>query len=423
MYLLFLAILILILLIFLFYYRNKIENNNVIDSQENFSNNDEIDLENFSNLINNGNFSNSNNISSYVNQNGYNKIIKNINPGKSSYVLNQRKSDNTFYEFSIDVDINSSYILYFWICLNSNEDIQEFDFEKYVKLRIPKKDFNNYLPKIIYNIIKKTEYNDKSKWFYIKCQFDTIENIQNKAFISLNFNSKFDNLFITDLSAYKVLPDAKNFIYNKDLIYYGDANTYQGHNTIFKDLTGNGNDIYFSSIPTSELSNGYIDLNGVKIEGFNSNEINNREFTIFMIINKQNDYPKINSLVNEEGNKNNKNIYEKNLLSLPGNNRYSFELLIENDHLVLKTDKNKIKSKDKLNYYNKASLVIIYKDGKMNIFNDGINIISAKIDKIYFNSNKFIINTNKNIDLFLYSLLIYQRIGDDKELRDLRAFI
>ena len=423
MYLLFLAIIILISLIFLFYYTNTNKENNesIVYNIENFDNNDEDNTVDYGNLISNGNFNNFNNIKSYINQNGYNKIIKFVNPGKTSYVLNQKKSDNTFYEFSIDVNINSSYLLYFWVSLNNQKDIQEFDFEKYLKIRIPKKDFNNYLPRIKYNIIKKTEFNDKLKWYYLKVQFDTIENIQNKAFISLNFNSGFDNLFITDLNAYKVLPDAKNFIFNKDLIYYGDATSYQGHNNILKDLTGNSNDIYFSSIPKTNMSSGYINLLNTKIEGFDTNEINNNEFTIFMIINKQNDLPKINALV-EDDNKENKNIFEKNLLCFPGNNRYSFEILIENDYLVLKTDKNKIKSKDKLNYYNKASLVIIYKDGKMNIFNEGINIISFKIDKIYFNKNKFIINKNKNVDLYLYSFLIYNRIVDTKELREIREY-
>ena len=433
MYLLFIAIVILLLLLFLYYYRNKSSNNDYIhiESFNNFENNDDNyqDFDNYGNLIKNGSFNNSSNLKNYINQNGYNKIINIVNPGKSNFALNQKKSDNTFYEFSIDININSNYILYFWISLNNEIDVQEFDFEKYLKIRIPKKDFNNYLPKFKYNIIKKTEFNDKLVWYHLKIIFDTTNNIQDKAFISLNINNdnsnnNFNNIYITDLSSYKVLPDAQNFIFNKDLIYYGDANSYQSHNNIFKDLTGNSNDIYFSSIPNSDMSSGYINLLNTKIEGFNSNIINNNEFTIFMIINKQNDLPKINALVDDSNNNINdkNNIYEKILLCFPGNNKYSFEILIENDYLVLKNDKINIKSKEKLNYYNKSSLVIIYKDGKINIFNEGINIISSKIDKIYFNDNKFIINKNKNIDLFLYSFLIYNRVVDNNELKKIREY-
>ena len=76
----------------------------------------------------------------------------------------------------------------------------------------------------------------------------------------------------------------------------------------------------------------------------------------------------------------------------------------------------------KLNYFNKASLSIIYKDNSINIFMDGMNILSSKIDKIYFNKNNFIINKNKNIELFLYSFLIYNKVLSSKELRDIREY-
>ena len=86
------------------------------------------------------------------------------------------------------------------------------------------------------------------------------------------------------------------------------------------------------------------------------------------------------------------------------------------------SDKIRVRSKEKLNYYNKSSLVIIYKDSKINIFNDGINIISQKINKIYFSNNKFTINRNKNVDLYLYSFLIYNRFLENNELRKIREY-
>ena len=104
------------------------------------------------------------------------------------------------------------------------------------------------------------------------------------------------------------------------------------------------------------------------------------------------------------------NIYEKILFSFPGNNKYSFDIGIYKEYLYLFNDKIKVKSSEKLNYFNKASLSIIYKDNSINIFMDGMNILSSKIDKIYFNKNNFIINKNKNIELFLYSFLVYNKV-------------
>ena len=75
------------------------------------------------------------------------------------------------------------------------------------------------------------------------------------------------------------------------------------------------------------MANGYIELDNTKIMGFSCNKINNEAFTIFMMINQQNDMPKVNSIIeqsfdNDVSSTNNKmnaqkntNIYEKILLS------------------------------------------------------------------------------------------------------------
>ena len=118
----------------------------------------------------------------------------------------------------------------------------------------------------------------------------------------------------------------------------------------------------------------------------------------------------------------NTNIYEKILLSFPGNNKYSFEIGIYDDYLYVLNDKLKVKSSEKLNYYNKASLCIVYENGTLNIFNDGMNILSTPIDRIYFNNNRFSINKNKNIDMYLYAFLIYNKVVSSSELREIREY-
>ena len=106
------------------------------------------------------------------------------------------------------------------------------------------------------------------------------------------------------------------------------------------------------------MSSGYIHLENTKITGFPSNIINNDEFTIFLIINKQDELPIINSLIeksitikdiNKDTPKENPdNIYEKILFSFPGNNKYSFEIGIYKEYLYLFNDKIKVKSSEKL---------------------------------------------------------------------------
>ena len=446
-------IIILCTLFLIYLYTNKFNRNNNVESFSNTNTNtkknketfqldiDNIDINNLNenniekdknNLIINGSFNNGKNSANFINQNGYNKIIAMKNPTTSSYVLEQRKSENTFYELSLESQINSAYLLYFWIKLDNNTDIQLFNMEKYLNIRIPGKDFQNYLPRKIYTIIKNVNFNENEKWYLFKVQFNTNNNILDKIYITFSLNNNNSICYLTGISLYRVLNDAKNFILNDKLICYTDAVTYESNNNIFRDLSGQGNDLTFSNIPTSNMSSGYIDLENTKITGFPSNIINNDEFTIFLIINKQDELPIINSLIeksitikdiNKDTPKENPdNIYEKILFSFPGNNKYSFEIGIYKDYLYLFNDKIKVKSSEKLNYFNKASLSIIYKDNSINIFMDGMNILSTKIDKIYFNKNNFIINKNKNIELFLYSFLVYNKVLSSKELRDIREY-
>ena len=68
-------------------------------------------------LQNKESFENKKNIDNYINQEGYNKIINFQNPGKSEFVLNQK--NKSFYEISCDSSVNSTYLLYFYIYLET----------------------------------------------------------------------------------------------------------------------------------------------------------------------------------------------------------------------------------------------------------------------------------------------------------------
>ena len=120
-------IIILCTLFLIYLYTNKFNRNNNVESFSNTNTNtkknkenfeldiDNIDINNINeninenniekdknNLIINGSFNNGKNSANFINQNGYNKIIAMKNPTTSSYVLEQRKSENTFYELSLD---------------------------------------------------------------------------------------------------------------------------------------------------------------------------------------------------------------------------------------------------------------------------------------------------------------------------------
>ncbi len=362
------------------------------------------------NLIKNNCFDNQKNLDNFINQNGPNKIINYQNPGKSQYVLNQKYK--SYYEISCENSLNSSYILYFYIYIE-NLNINEFNFENYIKIRMPTKDYSNLIPKITYNISKKVSLGNNKNWYYIKINYNSNENVLDKQIITFNNDKSNMNVYITDISLYKVLNNAPNFIYNKDLICFIDSIDYNSNNNILHDISGNNNDMYLSNIP--KKNENYIELTNTKIDGFPSNNINSSHFTIIFTINK------IEENVNDKTTLDNKN-NSKTLLSIQGNNNYSFEIVIIDDYLYLVQDNQKIKSDKKLNYFNKSVITVLYDGNFLNIFNDNLNILSYKINKIYLNKNPILINKNKNINIHLYNILFYNRMVESKELKDIREY-
>jgi predicted PurR-regulated permease PerM len=85
------VILIIISILYLVYYlsNKKIEEfsnySEKINTNQDFNNN-------LNNLVKNGNFENGKDITNQISKSGYNKIISKKNPGKTSYVLEQKKN-------------------------------------------------------------------------------------------------------------------------------------------------------------------------------------------------------------------------------------------------------------------------------------------------------------------------------------------
>jgi len=411
-YLIIALVFIIIILFFAFFNSKKNVNINSdfnihIKNIESFDNNNLI--VNY-NLIKNSCFENQKNIDNYINQNGPCKIINIQNPGKSNYALNQKVK--SFYEISCENSVNSSYLLYFYLYLE-NMNMNEFNLESYIKIRMATKDYNNYLPKIKYNVEKKTELGNNKVWYYIKINYHSNENVLDKQIITFNNDQKNANLYITDLSLFKVLDNAPNFIFNKNLICFTDSIDYNSNNNILHDISGNNNDLYLSNIP--KKNEDYIELTNTKIEGFPSNHLHSDKFTLIFTLNKMNDDIPKNSNIQP-------NKFPKTLLSIPGNNNYAFEIVIHDDHIFLHTQNKKIKSTRPLNYFNKSVITIMLNKNTLNIFNDNLNILSHKMESIYLNNKPIVINKNKNINLHLYNIIAYNRIVESSELKNIRDY-
>lgn len=426
-YTIYLIILILIVCIILsicfskYLFRDSKNNIKNIKHIESFSNDIPIKRENieYNNLINNGNFENGKDSLNHTTQSGYNKIIMFKNPGLSSYVLEQKKTDTlTYYELVCENDKNSKYNLLFWLSIENN-NINELNFEKLIQIKIQNEDFSNYIPRLNYNIIQKIilSESDQNIWYLIKYDFISSNTSKDKMQIYLNYdiNLQYNKYYFTGISMYRVLIDAENFIYNNKLICYVDGYNYESNSPTFHDLSGKGNDLFWSNIPIADYTIGSLSMLNYKLIGFQTDKLSNNQFTIILCINKNfENSAELNAFEEEDD--------EFYLISMPGNERYSFEIKLKDNYIYLVNGNNVYKSKNEVIMYNKSLFAITYSKNILTILQDGIVIISEKINKIYFSPDNFLINRNKNLNYNLYSLLFYNRVIDKKELDDIRSY-
>ena len=383
----------------------------------------------YNNLIKNGDFQNGKDTPNHITQSGFNKIIMMKNPGKSSYVLEQRKSDTlTYYELLAPNDKNSKYNLYFWLSIG-DQDINNLNFERLVHIKIQNEDFGNYIPRLNYNIIQKVilSNDDKNTWYLLKYDFVSDNNTKDKMLIYLNYDTdlQFNNYYFTGLSLYRTLMDAENFIYNNGLICYCDGYQYENNTPTFHDLSGNGNDMHWTNIPLADYTIGSLNMLNSKLVGFQTDKLSNEEFTILICLNKNfENVASDNYVDNIIPNSETKDSVDEALylISMPGNDRYSFEIMIKENYIYLINGKNKYKSKNEIILYNKSLLAITYKEQTINVFYDGLNIISQKVQKIYFSKDNFFVNRNRNLNYNLYSILFYNRVIDRDELNNIRTY-
>ena len=394
------------------------------ESNEEFSNKDtdnNIIKKEYNNLINNGNFENNKNPDNYITQSGYNKIIILKNPGLSAFVLEQRVSNEiTYYELLCDNERNSKYNLLFWLSIKKN-DISELNFEKLIKIKIQNEDFSNYIPRLNYNIIKKMilTNNDENIWYLIKYTFISNNTTKDKMQVYLNYdiNLQFDTYYFTGLSLYRVLIDAENFIYNSQLISYVDGYHYESNTPTFHDLSGRGNDLFWSNIPLVDYTKGSMNIYNYKLTGFPANQLSNENFTVLLCINKnfRTDDSNLDFTSEEDD-------YDQYLFSIPGNERYSFEIKLKDNYIYIINGNKSQKSTNEVILYNKSIIAVTYKNKILSIYQDGYLIVSSDIGKIYFSSDNILINRNKNLNYNIYSLLFYNRVIEKDEMDNIREY-
>jgi len=237
--------------------------------------------------------------------------------------------------------------------------------------------------------------------------------------IFINHTEKLqdNSIYFAGLSMYRLLSDARNFIYNDGLVTYLDGYQYESSSLTWHDLSGLGNDFFWSNVPITDYTKGAITMDNMDLVGNSSNEIfgSSGDFSIVIVINEL-ERPEIVSADDVE---------YRYILSLPGNNKNAFELAINKENkLVVIMDDKKILSNRDVNLFNKSVITITSINGvSFNIYQDTVNIMNIEnINKFYFNKDKVILNKNKDLNVNIYGLLIYNRVIKGNEMEGIREY-
>ena len=426
---------VILILLCIFYHMKQVNNVPFIFSPviESFS------MESPANLLKNGDFKNGLEMTNIVNRHGFSKIIQKQNPLGASlpYVmlLGEKKKDS-FLQLVCSSDKNNKYRMSFWFSLLDEGifPIDELDFEKMIRVKIRNNDNRTYdIPRLTYNIIQKTDLgnlgnsgNSGDVWYRIEYEYVsgpiTLDSMQ--VFV----HSIGKVIAFTGFELYKVLLEAPNFVHNGGLLSYTDGYKYQTIDERWEDISGNANDLFWKTIPSSDLTTGGLQIQPSKLEGFPSNVLPNDGFTAFFILHKNEKEHNIDADINSgfdsiDGDPLLKKLIDDQyLLSMTGNERFSFELLLRENRLVLVVDGKEFPASHETMMYSKTSLALLYDGKRMRVLCDGISVIDTPLRKMYFNKNRFLVNKNKNMNYTLYAILFYGRILSSSEIKDIGAY-
>lgn len=378
------------------------------------------------NLIENGDFSNGEKTGNFIGWSGTNLIQIKTNPGTSNFVLKQsRSSDKTYYQLNVSCVPNKVYV---FRCLVSFEGLMARpDLGSLIKFNIPNSSGTNVSPEVVNKIIKKIVLDNENIWYKIQYAFRVPPNSDNTVQVFLNYttNLQASNIYFTNLEFYRVLPAAIDFTELNNLSCFLSADQYISLSTNsnkWLDITDSDNSFQFNAVPLTDTIIGGININDNKLTGPSLSTIlgsntstssqNLNEFTCNLVFQCNESYTTEESvaLMEEEEVSSLNNTEIPNAITIPGNNGNGIQLFIPNCQGKIKLVFNGSQifySDRELVFYIKSVITLVYSNSMINVFQDGVNVISANIDAFYPNNSPITINSDFNWNATLFGVQFY----------------
>uniref|UniRef100_A0A6C0IV99 Uncharacterized protein n=1 Tax=viral metagenome TaxID=1070528 RepID=A0A6C0IV99_9ZZZZ len=373
-------------------------------------------IENFSNLISNSDFKDgsfgsftSNNIGS----NYGHTIIKLLNPGESSYVLQQDKNSDG-YKITSSIMPNTTYKLSVWLAYSIDWDGAKNLF----KITQSKKTDKN--TDIIHggDLVESKTVNNLV-WMKKEYTFTTSSDSDNRIEITIGFQPKSTVGFryFTNITLQKFYHLLDKLPIKSGLMMFlsgHHSESLKNETLVWKDISMNANDLHFEKSITKNDSNSLILDNLGKLSSSNTLIPDENNFVIIWtgIFDEYSEGSFLEFDANNDYNKGLK-IYYKNNIGV-------------DNKIVIEIGKNKI-TYDIGIIQKYTQYALLKNETKLYLYIDGYNIVGDSqpiLDyAINFNSNPVIFNGDKTLKGNIDFLLVYTNQITKDNIIDIKSYI
>ncbi len=424
----FLIFVILLIIIYIFYYLYRVlykteetfslEMDLNTDYDENIEHYENIDYQNYTNIISNGTFENGKDVGGYMDQSGVNKIVEKKNPSSSKYVLQQEDTrDLTYYNIVQPVMKNSLYVFMMWVHLE-NPISDKHDFSKLLRVRILTESGSNEIPVIKSSIERESTLNSSKKWYLIKYTFSTSNQVKNNMNIYINYTNELiaKNIYYANISLFKVLNDVPDFIFTNGLTTFISGLYCENGVISWRDLGVLGNNFALKNRAVVDSKEGFVNMYNNVAKQMNGNQLFSTS-PMFMI----------NLLTLIDSKDMNENETFSILSIFDNSDKPIIELNISKDNnITLQCKDLSQKSTSSLILTNKTLLSLAFNNDLHTLvfYQDCVPMIRIEnCPTLYFDKCKFILNQKQYLKMNVYDCMVHNYVLLEKEHKDLRTYL
>ena len=383
-----------VILLFLYFHYNRKDPAEKL-KVELFENRKERYMETQNGLVGNGSFQYQEDVKQLFEKKGENEIVKMVNPGESSHVLKQEGPD-TRYVLKLNIEPGKQYMISYWVGKTSNCNNKDKNFNILIGKRVLSGD----------GVVIASKNIGSVTWKKVQYSFNVAKNDPKvmKLFIGYKGCATGGERYVTDIEMHPVIKDSGNFPpeLSTGLELYVNANapnSYSGNGRTMKDIGGDGHDMIWKNNPT--LVKGGILTKGNSLKGkINSGRVETMTVSVCFTPNNFNQSVQKKMPV---------------LFNLPGG--VPIMAMVSNDMKEVGIRVGNVDLRYHGNLMNEKMLLsVVLANGVVTLYRDGTQLTNKGGCKPLYLDGDIIVNGDRDLDIKLQSVLVFNRAMDRLDL-------